>query len=154
MVDFRGLRGRHNFYFLRHGESVGNDAGVLQGRKDYALSPRGEQQARQAALWFADKDIRRILSSPLLRGRQTADLVAAALGVPEVEAHEALNELDIGLFTGLTVEQARRQHPAAWRSFQRRSWEAVPRAERIAALVRRAESLWRRLAMGPETCSA
>jgi len=145
MMDFQALPGRHNFYFIRHGESLGNDAGVLQGREDYPLSPRGEQQAREAAAWFTDKDIRRILSSPLLRGRQTAELLAAALGLPRVEQHEALNELDIGLFTGLTVEQARRQHPAAWRRFQARSWQAVPRAERVRALVRRAESLWRHL---------
>lgn len=145
MTDFRSLPGRHNFYFLRHGESLGNDAGILQGRQDYALSARGMEQARQAAQWFADKGIERMLSSPLLRGRQTAELLAAALGVQTIEEHDGLNELDIGVFTGLTVEQVRRQYPAAWRRFQRRSWQAVPRAERIASLVRRAESLWRRL---------
>jgi len=145
MTDFRSLTGRHNFYFLRHGESMGNDAGVLQGRRDYPLSPRGQQQALQAALWFADKGIARILSSPLLRGRQTADLIASALGVPQVEEHPGLSELDIGIFTGLTVEQASRQHPAAWRRFQLRSWEAVPRAERVRSLARRAEGLWLRL---------
>lgn len=145
-MDFRGLRGRCNFYFLRHGESVGNDAAILQGRKDYPLSERGRQQAEAAARWFADKNIQRILSSPLLRGRQTADAVAQALGLPQIEEHDGLNELDIGIFTGLTVEQARQGHPAAWRRFQQHSWQAVPRAERIGSLVRRAESLWRRLA--------
>ena len=58
---------------------------------------------------------------------------------------EDLNELDTGLFTGLTVAQIRQRYSEAWLSFQRSSWEGVPRAERIADLQARAERLWRDL---------
>ena len=67
------------------------------------------------------------------------------LGAQTVQAEQTLNELDTGIFTGLTVAEIRRCHPEAWRSFQRCSWEGVPRAERIETLLERSERLWKRL---------
>ena len=142
---FKTLNGRCNVYFLRHGESRGNSARIIQGRHDPALSERGIKQSEAVALWFRDRQIDTILCSPLKRAVQTAQAVARELDIGEVQPHEDLNELDTGIFTGLTVEQIRRQYPEAWASFQRSSWEGVPQAERIAGLLARAESLWRDL---------
>jgi broad specificity phosphatase PhoE len=146
MTDFRALPGRFDFYFLRHGESEGNSARLIQGRGDYPLSETGREQARRVAGWFAERRIGRLLSSPLARALQTARILADRLGLAEVELREELNELDTGLFTGLTVEQIRTRHSEAWRSFQRESWEGVPGAERIVSLLARAERLWELLA--------
>jgi broad specificity phosphatase PhoE len=146
MTDFRALPGRFDFYFLRHGESEGNSARLMQGRGDYPLSKAGREQAHRVAGWFAGRRIGRLLSSPLARAHETARILADSLGLAEVELCEELNELDTGLFTGLTVEQIRTRHPEAWRSFQRESWEGVPGAERIANLRERAERLWELLA--------
>jgi broad specificity phosphatase PhoE len=74
---------------------------------------------------------------------QTAEAVGRVIGVRRIEPHEDLNELDTGIFTGLTVEQIRKVHPEAWHRFQCSSWEGVPEAERISELLARAESLWR-----------
>jgi broad specificity phosphatase PhoE len=146
VIDFRGVMGRGSFYFLRHGESEGNSAGVLQGRGDYPLAEGGHGQARQAARWFRRRSIDRILSSPLARARSTAEIVAAELGGLPVEVREDLTELDIGIFTGLTMAEARARHPREWERFQRESWEGVPGAERIDALLERAGRLWSFLA--------
>jgi broad specificity phosphatase PhoE len=146
MTDFRALPGRFDFYFLRHGESEGNSARLMQGRGDYPLSEAGREQARRIAGWFADRRIGRLLSSPLARALETARILADRLELAEVELREELNELDIGLFTGLSVEQIRARHPEAWRFFLRESWEGVPGAERIASLQDRAERLWELLA--------
>jgi broad specificity phosphatase PhoE len=143
MIDyFKTLHGRYNVYFLRHGESEGNSARIIQGRRDLVLSENGLRQSEAVASWFCDRGIDAILCSPLKRALQTAEVVGGVLG-KEVRPHEDLNELDTGIFTGLTVEQIRRDHPEAWRSFQRSSWEGVPEAERIVDLLARAESLWR-----------
>jgi broad specificity phosphatase PhoE len=143
MIDYlKTLNGRYNIYFLRHGESEGNSARIIQGRRDLALSERGLRQSEAVAPWFTGRGIDVILCSPLKRAVQTAEVVRRVLGKEEVEPHDDLNELDTGIFTGLTVEQIRRRHPGAWRSFQRSSWEGVPEAERIADLLGRAESLW------------
>jgi len=146
MIDyFKTLSGRYNVYFLRHGESRGNSARIIQGRQDLALSEQGLRQSEAVAPWFADRGIDAILCSPLKRAVQTAEVVARVLGKDRVQPHDDLNELDTGIFTGLTVEQIRRRHPEAWRSFQRSSWEGVPEAERIDDLLARSESLWREL---------
>jgi broad specificity phosphatase PhoE len=146
MIDyFKTLSGRANVYFLRHGESRGNSARIIQGRRDLSLSEKGLEQSESVAPWFTDRRIDAILCSPLKRAVQTAETVARSLGMGEVLPQQDLNELDTGIFTGLTVEQIRQRHPAAWLSFQRSSWEGVPRAERIVDLLARAESLWRYL---------
>lgn len=154
MIDFRKLDGRGSFYLLRHGESEGNNGGVLQGRRDYHLSDRGREQARRAAAWFR-REIREIdclLSSPLTRAEQTARILAQELGIEQVEVLPELTELDTGLFTGLTLREAREAYPAEWARFQAESWEGVPGAERIEALYSRGEAVWnllcRRFAAG------
>lgn len=146
MVEyFKTLSGRLNVYFLRHGESKGNSARLIQGRQDLPLSEKGLRQAEAVAGWLADKHIEVLLSSPLERAVQTARAVGQVLGLKDVHLHEGLNELDTGIFTGLTVDQIQKRFPEAWSSFQRSSWEGVPEAERIADLCSRAESLWRDL---------
>jgi broad specificity phosphatase PhoE len=146
MVEyFKTLSGRLNVYFLRHGESMGNSARVIQGRQNLSLSKKGLHQAEAIAGWLADKHIEVLLSSPLKRAVQTAQSVGQVLGLKEVKLHEGLNELDTGIFTGLTVPQIQKRFPEAWYSFQRSSWEGVPEAERIEDLVNRAEGLWKDL---------
>jgi phosphoserine phosphatase len=145
MTDFRLLDGRTDFYFLRHGQSEGNSARLIQGRADYPLSEAGREQARRVAGWFVDKGVRRVLCSPLARAAETARTVAAELGLPAVQTMEELTELDTGRFTGLTVEQIRERFPEDWRSFQRESWEGVPDAEHAADLEARAGRMWERL---------
>jgi broad specificity phosphatase PhoE len=140
---FKTLSGRFNVFFLRHGESRGNSARIIQGRQDLELSERGHRQSEAVAPWFEGRGIGTILCSPLERAVQTAEIVARTIGVERVEPHEDLNELDTGIFTGLTLERIRREHPEAWHSFQRSSWEGVDEAERISGLLSRAESLWR-----------
>lgn len=147
MVElFKTLKGHVNFYFLRHGESEGNSARVIQGRKDFPLSARGLEQAEQTAVWFEDRSVEVILSSTLKRAAQTATEVGRILGVEDIRRIEELQELDTGIFTGLTVPEIQRRYPEAWRSFQLSSWEGVPEAERIAELYGRSERLWKHLA--------
>jgi len=146
MTDFRELDGRTDFYFLRHGESEGNSARLLQGRGDYPLSEAGRQQALRVAGWLGDKGIQCVLASPLARSAETARIVASALELPEPETREELTELDTGLFTGLAVTDIRSRYPQAWSAFQRESWEGVPGAERAADLAVRSGRLWEELA--------
>jgi broad specificity phosphatase PhoE len=146
MVDYlKTWHGRCNLYFLRHGESRGNSARIIQGRQDLALSERGLSQSEAVAAWFTDRAIDAILCSPLKRAVQTAEAVSRVLDDLEVQPHEDLNELDTGIFTGLTVEQIRARYPEHWHRFQRLSWEGVPEAEKIGQLLARAENLWREL---------
>lgn len=150
-IDFRPIQGRVSFYFLRHGESEGNREAVMQGRNPSRLTPRGREQAREAGLWFRGRALDCILTSPLERARATAETVAEAAGIGSgaggavVETAEELTEIDIGIFTNMSLAQARERHPAQYARFMRESWEGVEGAERIDALYTRALAAWKLL---------
>jgi broad specificity phosphatase PhoE len=145
MIDFRALDGTADFLFMRHGESEGNRDREMQGRQESRLTELGRAQARAAGLWLAGRGIGRVLASPLGRAMETAAAVAAAAGIPEPEPLALLEEIDIGLFTGLTWEEAADRHPAEYAAFQRSSWDAVPGAETVDRLYARAMDLWQHL---------
>lgn len=64
------------FLFLRHGETDWNRELRLIGRSDPVLNDRGIAQAETAADSLSGLGVSRILSSPLARARQTAEIVA------------------------------------------------------------------------------
>ena len=88
-------------HLMRHGE-VFNPRGVLYGRlPGFRLSDAGEVMAEKAAAWFADKDVVRLVSSPLERAQQTAAPIAAELDLP-VELDDRLIEAG-NAFEGMKV---------------------------------------------------
>jgi broad specificity phosphatase PhoE len=100
----------YSFVFLRHGESIGNAQSRWQGQSDYALTEKGRLQAQAlAARWNAEGvkfDL--IIASPLVRARETAEIVSTALEAP-VELDSILMESHIGEMEGLTAEEVRRR---------------------------------------------
>lgn len=86
---------------IRHGESSGNAEARLQGHLDYPLSDRGRLESERLAERLAGDSIDVLLTSPLLRARETAEIVARQLGFTPAE-HDALKERDVGEAAGLT----------------------------------------------------
>lgn len=78
-------------YFVRHGETTGNAKHVHQF-PEMPLSLHGRVQARSTASALKGKGVQRIVSSDLLRARETADIIARELDVP-VEYTEHLREV-------------------------------------------------------------
>jgi probable phosphoglycerate mutase len=78
-----GVLERIPFWFLRHGETDWNAAGLSQGSTDIALNHVGLAQARRAARTLLQLGpIASIVASPLVRARVTAEIAAEALGLP------------------------------------------------------------------------
>jgi len=94
-------------YLIRHGETDANVAGVWQGSTDSPLNDRGQAQARALAQRIAREHlpIGVIYSSPLRRARQTAEMVAQALGDVPIILDPGLAEYHLGEWEGLTYEQ-------------------------------------------------
>jgi probable phosphoglycerate mutase len=90
------------FWFLRHGETDWNAQGLSQGRTDIPLNSVGLAQAERAARTLAPLAIAGIVASPLLRARRTAEIAAAALGLP-VAVDPGLQEVDFGEQEGLPM---------------------------------------------------
>ncbi|WP_229054483.1 histidine phosphatase family protein [Aeromicrobium sp. Leaf350] len=69
--------------WLRHGQSTWNAAGRFQGHTPYPpLTRLGVEQAQAAALHAQELGIEHVVSSPAVRARQTAMIVARALDLP------------------------------------------------------------------------
>lgn len=83
---------------IRHGETAGNAARVLQ-RPDTPLSPRGLSQAASLARRLAGEPVGRILASDFVRATMTAEALAAATGAP-LTADALLQERNFGDLRG------------------------------------------------------
>ena len=94
---------------VRHGRTDVNARGLLQGRLDPPLDEVGYVQAAEVAKSIGRAD--RVISSPLLRARETAE----AFGVP-VEIDERWIELDYGELDGLPVASVGVEVWQLWRA--------------------------------------
>jgi broad specificity phosphatase PhoE len=145
IIDFSALADRRtevDFFFLRHGKSEGNAKDIIQGRLDYPLSDEGREQAQKTGEWLAGKTIAAVRCSPLSRAGETAAIAASRAGLPEPRTLKELQEMDTGVYTGLSMEEARLKYPKMWPLFQSSSWEGVEGAETIGALRERAAAAW------------
>jgi broad specificity phosphatase PhoE len=108
---------------IRHGESEGNAADRIQGVRDEPLTATGRAQATALAQRLRQGyDIGAIYSSSLSRARQTADIIAAALGLPVI-CDDRLQEYDCGVVTGLCFEEVQAQYPEIARRWVEDSWK-------------------------------
>jgi broad specificity phosphatase PhoE len=139
---FSELREPARFILIRHGQSEGNARKIVQGSLDLHLDDTGRSQAARLGEWLASRKIDEIVSSPLVRALETARMVSKACGLGEPVAYPFLRELETGIFTGLSLEEARDRHPLEFKAFESSSWDAVPGAEHSRELYPRAIRSW------------
>lgn len=140
-------------YLARHGETSWNREGRWQGHTDIALNDAGRAQARALGELLRGRDIASIHSSDLLRAKETAQAVAAVLGVADVVVDRALRERSFGIFEGLTRRECELRHPEHWAGYRADPSCVPPGAESQAALADRMhEALMR--AVWPERDAA
>ncbi len=123
------------FHLLRHGEH-GLLGRVLAGRMPgVGLSERGRAEIAAVAERLAGEKIAALYASPLQRTRESAEIVAARLGL-EVTFHDDLIELDFGEWTGATFDSIRADPRwQAWRTH--RSLARIPGGESMRQVQRR-----------------
>ena len=92
--------------FVRHGESERNTLNIKsQGRGRWPLTAKGEEEASALAKKFNAADVDVIISSPSLRARQTAEIIAKELKKETVVVDDLINEYDQGEWEDLSREQ-------------------------------------------------
>lgn len=94
---------RRTIFLIRHGETDGNAARIVQ-LPDAPLSVRGVSQAERLARRLASEGIALILSSDLARAMTTAEHVRRVTGAP-VEHHPLLQERNFGDIRGTPYSQ-------------------------------------------------
>jgi probable phosphoglycerate mutase len=101
----------------RHGETTWNKERRFQGQLDVELNDTGRAQARALARAAAPEGFAALYSSPLVRARETAEIVAAELGL-EVRLDDRLKEGDVGDWQGRWKADIERDEPEAWAAFK------------------------------------
>lgn len=95
---------------VRHGETDWNRENRFQGHADTPLNDAGRAQARELAERLLDEQVGVVYTSPLRRASETASIVAGRLGL-EARDLEALREIDVGDWQGLTIDEVKAQYP-------------------------------------------
>lgn len=93
---------------VRHGDTEWSQNGRHTSRTDLPLLPSGIERARSLRPVLAELELARVLSSPLRRALETADLAGFR---DRVEITHDLTEWDYGEFEGLTTDEIRKDHP-------------------------------------------
>ena len=115
---------------------------IIQGRRDFHLDEAGRAQAAAVGAWLASKKVGALIASPLARAAETGRILAAACGIAEPRFDPMLMEIDTGMFSGISLDEARLRFPEVYAAFERRSWDGVPDAEKSGPLYDRAMGAW------------
>lgn len=97
--------------FIRHGQTDWNRDGLLQGSSDIPLNDTGRAQAEDALMTLRSRPWDAVVSSPLRRARETAQIIADGLGIPLGEAYPELVERDYGALEGTSSAAAIERWP-------------------------------------------
>jgi isoleucyl-tRNA synthetase len=116
---------KNRYLILRHGESEMNvkdiQISTLPEKIPCPLTEKGKKQILKAAKRLKKEKIDLIISSDLLRTKQTAEILAKELGV-KVIFDKRLRDIKFGIFEGKTLEE----YHSFWKNYQER-FEKAPR---------------------------
>jgi probable phosphoglycerate mutase len=118
-------------YFLRHGQTDYNAAQRIQGELEIPINATGRlQAARNGGLLnelVRDKQRFDFVASPLLRARQTMEIVRSALGLPEsgYRTDDRLKEISFGEWSGQTWPEIAERDPDRYARRQADRWNVA-----------------------------
>ena len=91
-------------YIIRHGETIWNKAGKIQGYSDIPLNENGRSLAKTTGKALENVYFDKIFSSPLIRAYETAQLIRGNRNI-EIETREELKEIGFGIMEGSLYEE-------------------------------------------------
>ena len=117
------------FFFLRHGESANNQLDIVNGWTDCPLSEAGREQARAVAATVGETGIAAVYCSPLVRARETAEIVAAGARLKPIVV-EGLKERNWGALecrprAELTDYFMVPEGAESWETYRERVWGSL-----------------------------
>lgn len=138
-------------WFIRHGETEANLAGVYSGASETPLTAKGQQQARMLRELLASVAFDRVITSELGRAQETARLALAGRHFT-METDSRLNEMNFGrweLRHHQDIAREDSEHYAAWCA----DWQQVvpPEGEGFQAFSLRVKDLASALLLAPES---
>jgi len=105
------VKSPNNYFLMRHGEGEHNVQGVLSTKvsDNHHLTENGKKEVAKSAKKLKSEKIDLIYASPFVRTRETAEIVAQALGYPvdKIIYDSRLVEVGVGVMDGKRVEEYR-----------------------------------------------
>jgi uncharacterized phosphatase len=96
---------------IRHGETDWNIKGKLQGRENIPLNKEGIKQIEGTIEYLKKYKWDKIITSPLLRARQSAEIIAKNIGINGIHEEENFIERDYGEVSGMTAKERKEAFP-------------------------------------------
>lgn len=100
-----------NILLIRHGQTDWNIESKLQGREDIPLNETGRKQAKSCAAYLSDEIWHAIYTSPLIRAKETAQILSEELNHPSVIIEPLLIEREFGVASGMTWQELNARYP-------------------------------------------
>lgn len=118
-------------YIIRHGKTDWNEIHKLQGRTDIPLNDNGRKMAKEAAIEYKDVHFDIAFCSPLIRARETADILLEGRDIPII-IDDRLREMSFGIYEGVENSFSDPDCPVNVLFKDPEHYEAVPGGESIA----------------------
>ena len=126
------------FLLVRHGQTVWNNQGRLQGMQDSPLTAQGIADAEAVAARLRQEPFPAVYTSDLKRAYRTAQVIAQTSEVALIE-DERLRETNNGIFEGKTRVEAAAEHPEIFAVYAQRLPDyALPGGESRRSVQQRA----------------
>ena len=97
-------------FLIRHGETEWNSQQRMQGHSNSDLSTTGKIQIQALGQWMKNVTFNSIYSSDTIRAKLTAEAITEFSG-HKIKFDQRLREKNLGVFEGLTTDEAREKHP-------------------------------------------
>lgn len=95
-------------WLVRHGETEWSLSGKHTSRTDIPLTDRGRERAEELRHYFAGRSFDAVLTSPMMRARETCEIAGYGNGAL---IEEGLREWDYGVYEGRTTQEIRVGEP-------------------------------------------
>jgi broad specificity phosphatase PhoE len=117
---------------VRHGTTTADVENRYRGRRDIPLDGQGYRDAVEAARELSHAGLAAVYTGPLRRAIATAQIIADESDVPDLRILQGLNNVDYGLWEGMTAKEAAMYHPEAYELYRTSPSRAVcPAGERL-----------------------
>ncbi|HEY8145768.1 MAG TPA: histidine phosphatase family protein, partial [Kofleriaceae bacterium] len=123
-------------FLIRHGVTAWHAEGRVLGQRDIPLSQPGIVQAEEAAAALRGVKMSEVLSSPLQRAIQTAEIIGQETGI-EIARDPRLIDFQLGKWTGMTYADVAKNEEYQ-RFVQQPESERIPGGESLEDIRRRA----------------
>lgn len=138
-------------FLVRHGQATFNVEGRHPGQlPGIPLTDEGRRQAHQAAVALSALPLSAVISSPLERAKETAEIIARGWDIP-VRTDPRLMDTDVGRWAGQKIDDLARNDPA-WKAFTEKPDEPPEGVERLSDVRQRAiavvEEIWHDESLG------